>query len=181
MTGPRSYLFDRLVRVVFFLVNTVALYLLLRGHNLPGGGFIAGLASAISLILLSLALGVEAMPRVVRWDPVLLAGAGLLLALLTGAAPVLAGRPFLEHFHVHLSAVPWLGEVHAGTPLLFDTGVYLLVVGITSKLIFVFTQSTRGLRAMVAGEERRYSSPLESPIDEAAAPGEGRREFPHGP
>lgn len=177
MNGPRSYLFDRLVRVMFFLINGVALYLLLRGHNLPGGGFIAGLASAISLILLSLALGVEAMPRVVRGDPVRLAGAGLLLALGTGAAPLLAGRPFLEHFHVHLSGVPLLGEVHAGTPLLFDTGVYLLVVGITSKLVFVLTQSTRGLRALVAAEERRYSSPLESPIDEAAArEGDNHRE-----
>lgn len=183
MIGPRSYIFERLVRALFFVINGVALYLLLRGHNLPGGGFIAGLASAISLILLSLALGVEAMPRVVRWDPVLLAGAGLLLALVTGAAPLLAGRPFLEHFHVHLEHVPLLGEVHAGTPLLFDAGVYLLVIGITSKLIFVLTQSTRGLRALVAEEERRYSSPLESPIDEAADRGEStpRRRLPHAP
>jgi multicomponent Na+:H+ antiporter subunit B len=176
MNGPRSYLFDRLVRVVFFLVNAVALYLLLRGHNLPGGGFIAGLASAISLVLLSLALGVEAMPRVVRWDPVLLAGAGLLLAALTATAPMLAGRPFLEHFHVHWSDVPLLGEVHAGTPLLFDAGVYLLVVGVTTKLIFVLSTSARGQRPLGAGEERRYSSPLESPIEEAASAPERRRE-----
>lgn len=176
MNGPRSYLFDRLVRVVFFLVNAVALYLLLRGHHLPGGGFIAGLASAISLVLLSLALGVEAMPRVVRWDPVLLAGAGLLLAALTAATPWLVGRPFLEHFHLHWSDVPLLGEVHAGTPLLFDAGVYLLVVGVTTKLIFVLSLSTRGRRPLGPGEERRYSSPLESPIEEAASAAERGRE-----
>jgi multicomponent Na+:H+ antiporter subunit B len=176
MNGPRSYLFDRLVRVVFFLVNAVALYLLLRGHNLPGGGFIAGLASAISLVLVSLALGVEAMPRVVRWDPVLLAGAGLLLAALTATVPMLVGRPFLEHFHFHWSDVPLLGEVHAGTPLLFDAGVYLLVVGVTSKLIFVLSLSTQGQRPLGTGEVRRYSSPLESPIEEAASAAERRRE-----
>lgn len=176
MIGPRSYIFERLARVVFFLVNLVALYLLLRGHNLPGGGFIAGLASAISLILLSLALGVEALPRILRFDPARLAAAGLLLAAVTGAAPLVVGRPFLEHFHTHLHGVPLLGDVHVGTPLLFDTGVYLLVVGITCKMIFVFTQSTQGLRALVAQEERRYSSPLERPIDDAPAPAETGKE-----
>lgn len=167
MNRLRSYPFERLVRVLFFLVNGVALYLLLRGHNLPGGGFIAGLASAISLILLSLALGVEATRRVMLGDPVHLAGTGLALALLTGLAPVLWGRPFLEHFHLHLEPVPLLGAVHVGTPLLFDVGVYLLVIGITSKLIFVLSQSTAGLRALLLQDERRYSSPLESPIEDA--------------
>jgi multicomponent Na+:H+ antiporter subunit B len=174
MTGPQSYIFERLARVVFFLVNMLALYLLLRGHNLPGGGFIAGLASAISLILLSLALGVVAMPRILRFDPVRLAAAGLLLAIATGAAPLVLGRPFLEHFHTHWPAVPLLGELHVGTPLLFDLGVYLLVVGITCKLIFVFSQSAQGLRALVAEEERRYSSPLEQPLEGPAAPGDGK-------
>jgi len=169
MNEPRSYIFDRLVRVAFFLVNLVAVYLLWRGHNLPGGGFIAGLASAIALILLSLALGVEAMPRILRVDPMRVAAAGLLLALVTGTGPVLWGRPFLEHFHVHIHGVPWFGELHVGTPLLFDVGVYLIVVGVVSKMLFVFMQSTRGHRALVAHEERRYSSPLEQPLEETAA------------
>lgn len=174
MIGPHSYIFDRLVRVVFFLVNVFALYLVLRGHNLPGGGFIGGLASAISLILLSLALGVEAMPRILRLDPVRLAAAGLLLATATSAAPLLFGAPFLEHFSVHLHKVPLLGDVHVGTPLAFDLGVYFLVVGIASKMIFVFTLSTQGLRALVAEEERRYSSPVEQPLEEVAAASEKR-------
>lgn len=178
MTRPRSYLFERLVRVLFFLVNGMALYLLLRGHQQPGGGFIAGLASAIALILLSLALGVEATRRVMRGDPVHWAGAGLGLALLTGLAPVLGGRPFLEHFHLHLEAVPLLGAVPVGTPLLFDLGVYLIVIGITSKLIFVLSQSTAGLRGLLLEEERRYSSPLESPIEDAAA-GAAGLDTPH--
>lgn len=168
MSEIRSYIFDRLVRGVFYLLNLVAVYLLWRGHNLPGGGFIAGLASAISLILLSLTLGVEAMPRVLRMDPMRLAAAGLLLAAGTGLGAMVAGKPFLEHFHAHVGGLPWFGDVHVGTPFLFDLGVYLIVVGVVSKMLFVFMQSTRGLRALVEEEERRYSSPLEQPLEETA-------------
>ena len=56
MQGPQSFIFQAIVRLLFFLINVLAIYLLLRGHNLPGGGFIACLATAISLVLLSLAV-----------------------------------------------------------------------------------------------------------------------------
>lgn len=169
MKGPDSFIFRTMVRVAFFLINLLALYLVLRGHNFPGGGFIGGLAAAISLVLLSLALGLEEMHRVLRFDPVRLAAAGLSLALLTGLLPVLAGRPFLEHFHAHFDHVPFLGELHLGTPLLFDVGVFLVVVGVTIKLIFILAKSTAGLRALVQEEEARYSSPRETPIETEAA------------
>lgn len=176
MNRPHSYLLEQLARVSFFLVNGMALYLLLRGHNQPGGGFIAGLASAASLLLLSLAQGVEVIPRILRWDPVWLAAGGLKLAVLTGVAPMLVGRPFLEHFHGHWRDVPLLGEVHAGTPLLFDLGVYLLVVGITCKLLLVLMRGVQGLQPLPPGEERYYSSPLESPIEGPAVSGASRQE-----
>ncbi len=179
MNGPRSYIFERLVRVMFFLVNLVALYLLLRGHNWPGGGFIAGLASAISLVLLSLGLGVDALSRLFRLDPGRLATAGLTLAVLTGLAPMLGGRPFLEHFQTHLHGVPLLGSVHLGTPLLFDTGVYLLVVGITTKMILAFTRSTQRLPVLEGTEIELYSSPLEKPIEEPAPAVGAPPEVPH--
>ncbi len=175
MTGPQSYIFKTVARLLFFLVNVFALYLLWRGHHLPGGGFIAGLATAISLILLSLALGLEEVHRVLRFDPMRVATGGLALAVATGAAPMVAGRTFLEHFDAHWSGVPFLGEVHAGTPLVFDVGVYLTVVGIACKIIFVLGKSTQRLRALVAEEQARYSSPVEQPIEDEAAhrpPGE---------
>jgi NADH:ubiquinone oxidoreductase subunit 5 (subunit L)/multisubunit Na+/H+ antiporter MnhA subunit len=174
--GPRSVIFSTVVRPVFFLVNIVAFYLLLRGHNSPGGGFIAGLVSGISLVLLSLGVGVEQMHRIVRFDPVRLSAAGLGLSALTGLAPWLAGRAFLEHFSVNLP-VPGLGEIHVGTALAFDLGVYLVVVGIVTKVIFVFTKSSRGLRALVEEEEELYSSPLEQPIE--SIPGDdGEKDTP---
>jgi multicomponent Na+:H+ antiporter subunit B len=166
MIGPSSFIFKAVARFLFFLVNVFALYLLLRGHNLPGGGFIAGLASAISLILLSLAIGLEDLHRVMRFDPMRLAAGGLALATVTGAAPLFLKRPFLEHFDVHLYDVPLLGELHAGTTLVFDIGVYLVVVGIACKIIFVLGKSTQRLRALVTEDEARYSSPVEQPIEE---------------
>jgi multicomponent Na+:H+ antiporter subunit B len=148
-----------------FVVNVFALYLLLRGHNLPGGGFIAGLVTAISMIMLSLAIGLEEIHRVLRFEPVRLAAAGLVLAVMTGVLPMLFNRPFLEQFNIYIG-VPMVGEVALGTPLLFDAGVYLLVVGVTTKVVFVLATSTQGFRALVKEEEARFSSPLEQPIEE---------------
>jgi multicomponent Na+:H+ antiporter subunit B len=165
MKGPDSYIFKTVVRFLFFLVNVLALYLLLRGHNLPGGGFIAGLATAISLILLSFALGLAELHRIIRIDPVRLAAGGLLLAALSGAAPLVVAHPYLEQFNFHFR-LPLLGEVHAGTPLIFDTGVFLVVVGVIAKIIFVLAKSTQGMRALVQQEEHRYSSVVESPIED---------------
>jgi multisubunit Na+/H+ antiporter MnhB subunit len=175
MNQPRSFIFASVARGAFFVLNVFGLYLLLRGHNLPGGGFIAGLVTAISIILLSLALGWEAIHRVLRFDPVRLATLGLALAALSGAAPLLWDRPFLEHFMAHLK-VPLLGEVHVGTALAFDTGVFLVVVGITCKILFVLGKSTEGLRALVQEEEARYAAPVEEPIEQT--PAEPRKEEP---
>ena len=166
-----SYIFQQLAQGLFFLINVFALYLMLRGHNFPGGGFIGGLATAISFILLSLAIGMDQLDRYLRIDPLRLAAAGLALAALTSAAPLLVGRPFLEHAHVHLHNVPLLGDLHVGTPLLFDGGVYLVVVGITCKIILALGRSTLQLGALSEPERLRYSSPLEQPIEQARADG----------
>ena len=170
MIGPRSWIFRAVVRFAFFIINVFAFYLFLRGHNLPGGGFIAGLAAATSLILLSLAIGVEELHRIMRVDPVRIAAAGLLTALLSGAAPLLVGHAYLAQYNWHLHHVPLLGELHVGTPLIFDLGVYLVVIGIGSKIIFVLAQSTERLPGLVAEEQHRYSSPLESPSETPVEP-----------
>lgn len=164
MTNPRSFIFTTVAKALFFLLNVFALYLLLRGHNLPGGGFIAGLVTAISIVMLSLALGWEEIHRILRLDPAWFAVVGLILATVSGAAPLLWGRPFLEQFMVH-ARVPLLGEVHVGTPLVFDSGVLLVVIGMTCKILFVLGKSTEGLRALVKEEETRYASPVEEPIE----------------
>lgn len=172
-----------MVKGIFFVLNFLAVFLLLRGHDHPGGGFIAGLATAISFVMLSLALGWTEFHRLLRFDPARLAVSGLALATFTALAPVAFGHALLEHFQGDVQ-VPLLGAVHLGTPLLFDLGVYLVVVGITCKILFALGKSTEGLRAFIADEEARYSARVEEPIEadrptfedaEAAHPPEARR------
>ncbi|HAB18776.1 MAG TPA: MnhB domain-containing protein [Verrucomicrobiota bacterium] len=154
----------------FFVVNVFALYLLLRGHNLPGGGFIAGLATAASLVLLLLAYGVEGKDRVLPVEPLTLAASGVLLAIGSCVAPVLFGHPFLEQFNTYVQ-VPILGEIPLGTPLAFDSGVFLLVVGITTQLVGTLARSTLAGRALSPEEQKRYASTVESPIEDDAPAG----------
>ena len=168
MKAGDSYIFRTVGSLLFFLLNVFALYLLLRGHNLPGGGFIGGLGSAISLIMLSLAFGVERTQQILRIDPVRLATFGLVLAFATALAPVLLGEPFLKHFHFHFHGLPLFGDLYVGTPLLFDVGVFLVVVGVTGKLIFVLARPNAGLTALAPGEWERYAARLEKPLEETA-------------
>jgi multicomponent Na+:H+ antiporter subunit B len=165
MNAPHSFIFQALVRLVFFLINIFAFYLLLRGHNWPGGGFIAGLATAISLVLLSLGIGLHSLHHIIKVDPARIAFSGLIIAVVMGFAPMLFGHIFLQHFSFHFTTQIF-GEVHVSTALLFDGGVYLVVVGITAKIIFVLAKSSQGFSALVREEQRRYSSTMEQPIEE---------------
>jgi multicomponent Na+:H+ antiporter subunit B len=165
MREAESPLLRALVGPIFFLANVMAVFLLLRGHDLPGGGFIAGLVTAISFILLGLTRGLKTVHNVLRVDPVHVAAAGLLLAVGTAAAPMFWGFPFFHHLHWNL------GDILVGTPLLFDLGVYGVVVGIAVKMVLVFAKSVTGLAALVREDEARYASVLEQPIEENPAGG----------
>lgn len=162
-----SFIFRAVGSFLFFVINVFAVYLLLRGHNLPGGGFIGGLGSALSLILLSLAFGVERTQQILRIDPTRIAAYGLLLAVLTALAPLLLGDELLKHYHWKYQDVPVLGSVELGTPLIFDIGIFLVVVGTTAKVIFVLARSISGFTALERGEWRRYAAPMETPVETA--------------
>ncbi|MEX1297136.1 MAG: Na+/H+ antiporter subunit B [Candidatus Limnocylindrales bacterium] len=112
-----------------------SLFLLLRGHNEPGGGFAGGLVAAAAFVLLSVASGVGEARRALQVDPRSLIGVGLLLMLVSGAiAPIVYGEPYLTSYWWTIS----LGEydVSVGTPLLFDIGVYLAVAGTVLLIVF---------------------------------------------
>lgn len=157
------------VPLLFYLINVFSFYLLLRGHNLPGGGFIAGLGSALSVILLSLSMGIETAQRVLRVDPLRLAFVGLLISFTTALAPALFGQPFLSHYHVKLKNIPLVGEMPLGTPLLFDLGVFFVVIGVSTKLLFVLIRALSGFTSLAEDEHRRYAAPLERPIESAGS------------
>ncbi len=118
-----------------------SLFLLLRGHNEPGGGFAGGLVAASAFVLLSIASGVKAARRALHVDPRSLIGGGLLVMILSGfVAPLAYGEPYLT---AHWWPLP-LGryEVALGTPLLFDIGVYLAVAG--TILLITFSLEEEG-------------------------------------
>lgn len=171
-----SFILRAVASFLFFLINLFAFYLLLRGHNLPGGGFIGGLGSALSFVLLSLAHGVQAAQRMLRVDPVRIAACGLLLAIATGAVPLLWGEAFLKHYNFKWQGVPVLGNVAIGTPLLFDIGVFLVVVGVTTKLLFLLSRSIDGLPALEVAERRYYAAVGEDAIEESTGRSDRRRE-----
>jgi len=110
------------------LVMLIAVYIFFRGHNLPGGGFIAGLVAAVTLLMQYLASGLSWSNARVKINYLKLGGFGVLIAIGTGASAVVMGKPFLTHVMGH-PKVPLLGEFHIGTPALFDLGVFLAVVG----------------------------------------------------
>jgi len=133
-----SLILQTATRALLPLLLLFSLFILLRGHNEPGGGFIGGLLAAGGLSLYMLAYDAPATLRLLRVDPRILIGLGLLTAALSGCVALLAGRPFLTGYWA-TRTVPGLGKV--STVLLFDIGVYLVVIGTT--LLIILTLATR--------------------------------------
>lgn len=125
------------IRLLLPLMLLFSLFLLLRGHNEPGGGFVGGLMVAAAFALYTLAHGEHEGRRMLRVDPLRLVAVGLSLSLVSGLLPMLIGQPFLTGLWSTVPA-PVIG--HAGTPLLFDVGVYLLVAGMAMLIIFTLME-----------------------------------------
>jgi multicomponent Na+:H+ antiporter subunit A len=117
------------VRLVFHTVLVFGVYLLFAGHNQPGGGFVGGLVTGCAFVLRYVVSGRDGIDQAVPVDPALPLGLGLLLAAGTGAVAWGFGGQFLESGTLELH-VPVLGAVKATSALPFDTGVFLVVVGL---------------------------------------------------
>ena len=109
-------------------------YLLFAGHNQPGGGFAAGLVAGTTVVLVWSAGGPEAVRRVLPVRSTVLMGAGLLVAVSVGFGAIVPGLTFLESGYIEIS-MPLVGDVKLVSALLFDIGVYLVIVGISLALI----------------------------------------------
>lgn len=135
-----------IMALLFPVIGTVAVFLLLRGHDLPGGGFVAGVTMAVAFILQYMARGTNWVETHLRILPVRWIGAGLLLAGTTGVV-WLFDRPFLTSSFGYLE-IPLIGSIPLASALLFDLGVFCLVVGATVlMLIAIAHQSIRSHRA----------------------------------
>lgn len=129
-------------RLVIPVQVLFSIYLLLRGHNLPGGGFIGGLVLASAIVLYVMVRPPGALKR----DPAMLAGIGLLVALASACLPLFTGREFFKGLWGGQVWVPAIGELKLGTPLLFDIGVFLVVTGTGAKILLVLLAQLRAAR-----------------------------------
>ena len=124
-----SIIFRTVSRLLMGLMLLFSLFLLWRGHNEPGGGFIGGLVAAAGLVVYGLADGPQSMRMILRVDPRAIALIGLLIAIVAGLLPLFGDLEFLTGLWVFIGATPTDKGLALGTPLLFDIGVYLTVVG----------------------------------------------------
>jgi multicomponent Na+:H+ antiporter subunit A len=133
----RSVVVDTTARLVVHSALVLSLYLLVAGHNLPGGGFVGGLVAGAAVALVYVAGGVEDVRAAARVRPWFVLGVGLLLAVATGLAPLVAGDAFLESGYVSVT-LPIVGTLKLTSTLAFDTGVYLVVVGVVLMVFEAF-------------------------------------------
>jgi len=124
-------------RYLMPLLMVFSVFLLIRGHNEIGGGFVGGLVAAAAFILYAIANNVQDARRILRIHPRLLIAAGLLVALLSGLIGWLSGKPFMTGLWLK-DPLPVIGKI--GTPLMFDVGVYLVVIGVTLLIIFTLAE-----------------------------------------
>ncbi|HZT21147.1 MAG TPA: MnhB domain-containing protein, partial [Dongiaceae bacterium] len=147
------------MRWLFPVIILLAAYLILRGHDLPGGGFAAGIAMAAAFILQYMAAGARWVEERLRVLPVIWIAMGLLLAVATGAGSWLFGYPFLTS-HSQYLRLPLIGSVPAATVLLFDLGVFGLVVGATVLMLIALAhQSLRSFRTARPAEAPAREKP----------------------
>lgn len=143
-----------LVRLLLPLSVLVSVYFFMRGHNQPGGGFVAGLVMSVALVLQFIVSGTEWVEEHLRIYPRRWIAAGLLLALATGGGAMALGYPFLTTHTAHLH-LPLLGEVHVPSALFFDMGVFSLVLGATMLILTALAhQSIRSHRWVDEQEEK---------------------------
>ncbi len=131
-----SLLLRTAARIIVPLQLLLSLFLLARGHNEPGGGFAGGLLAACAIILHGIAHGIPAARRLLRVAPQLLIGLGLIAAAGSGLVAMFAGQPFLTGLWGGSLPTLIAGDLKFGTPLLFDFGVYLVVAGVATLMIF---------------------------------------------
>ncbi|SAI74639.1 pH adaptation potassium efflux protein [Bordetella ansorpii] len=150
-----------LARLILPIAALVSVYLLLRGHNQPGGGFVGGLAMATSIILQYMVGGVHWVESRSRLNPQYWLGLGLLASGGAALMAWFAGRPFLSALAADLP-LPWIGKVHLSTVILFDVGVYMLVVGATVLVLVALAhQSLRAQRKAAADAQAAAQSATE--------------------
>ncbi|CAG9620982.1 Na(+)/H(+) antiporter subunit B [Sutcliffiella rhizosphaerae] len=126
-------------RVVVFIILIFSVYLFLAGHNSPGGGFIGGLMTASALILMYLVFDVKSIRKMVSINFEAFIGIGLIITIVTGLIGVLNGEAYLTQYFDYFQ-LPILGKTELSTAVLFDLGIYFVVVSIALTIILVIAE-----------------------------------------
>lgn len=132
--SSQSPILQSFAQLTLHMMLLFAIYLLLRGHNAPGGGFIAGVLTAVAITFQMMAFDTSALRQETPWNPLRVVSLGLVLAALTGLSALVFGQPFLTSAFGHF-VIPLVGEVELATAMVFDIGVYLVVVGTSIGVI----------------------------------------------
>lgn len=136
----RTVIFKTITPYLCALMVVYSIFVLLRGHNEPGGGFIGGLIAASAVALYGISAGVVAVRKALYFNPLGLAGFGVLLALGSGLVAVLSGGSFLKGLWWTVN-LPFKESMTLSTPLFFDIGVWLAVVGTISSLALALEEN----------------------------------------
>jgi len=135
----QSFILRTANRILVGLILVFSVYLLFRGHNAPGGGFSAALVAATGFALFAIAEGPQTVRQALRVDPLVLVAWGLLLAVGSGLFAVVVGQPYLTGLWWPPNSIG--GTPAAGTPLVFDVGVFLVVLGTILCLVLQLEES----------------------------------------
>jgi multicomponent K+:H+ antiporter subunit A len=147
-----------IMRLLFPVIATAAVYLFMRGHDMPGGGFVAGLTMSVAFILQYMAGGTRWVEARLTILPVRWIGIGLLFAALTGIGAWLFGYPFLTSYFAY-GDVPLIGRIPLASAVIFDLGVFTLVVGATVLILIALAhQSIRSHRQAHADAPAKASA-----------------------
>jgi multisubunit Na+/H+ antiporter MnhB subunit len=142
----RLVVVDVSVRTIFHVVLLGSVFLLVVGHNRPGGGFVGGLLAGSAIAMRYVDGGIDDVRSLTRFRPWTILGTGLLLAGGLALAPVMLGDPVLDTAYASVD-LPVLGEVSLTSTLLFDVGVYLVVVGLVLMVFEAFGDEIEPIEA----------------------------------
>lgn len=136
----KSIIFITGSRFLMPILLLLSVYVLLRGHNVPGGGFIGGLLAGLAFAMHRLAVGRDALRTALRVDPHMLIGVGLFVALISAILPMASGEAFFTAVWTSLDTP--FGVAKVGSPLLFDLGVYIVVIGVVASMLVDLGEQT---------------------------------------
>lgn len=136
----KSVILQTATRYLMPMLLLFSFFLLFRGHNSPGGGFVGGLVASAAYALYSIAFGVEEAKKLLKFEPVYLIALGLLFSLSSGFLAFFSYETFMTGQWNEYD-FPLFGKL--GSPLLFDLGVYIVVIGISLKIIFTISEEVQ--------------------------------------